>query len=1014
VIRTLPIILLAAVACTSASHSDDSEFVGALSRLGVPRTIVPRLSITTVPITAVDTATMGRVNALLIRVSDRLRMSADPDALHAAALADLIWADSAGISLRRSISSLRSIVRWSNHPAPALGDLSAALLVRADRTGSTEDLLEAIDVAARSLALDTTGSAAQFDLALALDRLGLDEEAAKAWKHYLTMDATSQWANEARRASARLDLALAEARRDAPTLPDDALPVDIDRFATTYPEAARTFGWDSLLGSWGSALSAGDTARAGRVLQVATRLGAALERRPGDATLVDATRAIRAADPRRRRTLARAHCAYAAGRRAFLRGDYQHADTFFVAASRVRAWSPTLASWAVAYRSPTLMQSGDPTHALRLIEALQSRVDSTRYPALAAQVQWARALAIGRSGAGYAAAIEPLRVAGSLFERAGERENAGGAASTIADAEQVLGDLADANRSFAYALRMLRSDRHSFFLHNVLFIWADALAGGPLRTAMALQDEDVAVAAVTGSPVSITVAHTARAHLRVLAGDTVGARADVDTSLHDLDRVAPGPLHGWLSANIQLVRAAAAPGLRGQVTTLDSVVDFFHSIRNPALESQATVARAGAHLADRDTAGATHDLASVLTYLNTQDSATQGAALRVSLRDAARRWLDQLVMLRIGNPSEAIAVLERARVSVSRRWPGRIQTGPSTMLIDYALVEDTLLTWTVRGSRLALHRAFVDRESLLRTIARVNAALALRTYSSLTRDDLASLYECLIRPVEGDLAPGDSTLAIVADGELASIPFAALRGRHENRYLIERYTLRFANSVGDATADERPPQRAPHPHVLVVADPLFDPRAHPELDQLAGARAEATELRAIYPAATILEGGAATRSAVESDMPHATIVHFAGHAVVDNDEPDRSYLLLGGAANGSNGGLEAGTIARMNLRDARLVVLSSCETATTHTGRSGGFAGLTGAFLRGGARGVIGSLWRVDDQFTRPLMVALHRAYAASADGASALRSAQLELLRGTDVSLRSPAAWAAFRYTGL
>jgi CHAT domain-containing protein len=61
----------------------------------------------------------------------------------------------------------------------------------------------------------------------------------------------------------------------------------------------------------------------------------------------------------------------------------------------------------------------------------------------------------------------------------------------------------------------------------------------------------------------------------------------------------------------------------------------------------------------------------------------------------------------------------------------------------------------------------------------------------------------------------------------------------------------------------------------------------------------------------------------------------------------------------------------------------------------------------------VGSLWEVDDRLSRPLMIELHRAYRAAPDGALALRTAQLSLLRSGDPALRSPAAWAGFRYTG-
>jgi CHAT domain-containing protein len=103
----------------------------------------------------------------------------------------------------------------------------------------------------------------------------------------------------------------------------------------------------------------------------------------------------------------------------------------------------------------------------------------------------------------------------------------------------------------------------------------------------------------------------------------------------------------------------------------------------------------------------------------------------------------------------------------------------------------------------------------------------------------------------------------------------------------------------------------------------------------------------------------------------------------------------------------------MDLKGLCLVVLSACETIRSRRGTSGGFAGLSGAFLSAGAAGVVGSLWRVNDRLTQALMSEFHGAYRHSTDGAGALREAQLRLLNSTDSALRSPAAWAAFRYAG-
>ena len=111
--------------------------------------------------------------------------------------------------------------------------------------------------------------------------------------------------------------------------------------------------------------------------------------------------------------------------------------------------------------------------------------------------------------------------------------------------------------------------------------------------------------------------------------------------------------------------------------------------------------------------------------------------------------------------------------------------------------------------------------------------------------------------------------------------------------------------------------------------------------------------------------------------------------------------------------MTAREIANTDLRAMRLVVLSACETLPARHGRSGGVSGLAAAMLVGGAAGVVGTDWRVDDRLARDLTVAFHREYRALGDGPRALRAAQLEMLRSKNSPVRSPASWAGFRYAG-
>ena len=80
--------------------------------------------------------------------------------------------------------------------------------------------------------------------------------------------------------------------------------------------------------------------------------------------------------------------------------------------------------------------------------------------------------------------------------------------------------------------------------------------------------------------------------------------------------------------------------------------------------------------------------------------------------------------------------------------------------------------------------------------------------------------------MQSRLGPAYTPLVLVADGEIAAIPFAALYDSIRKCYLIEDHLLRLASSLRDATLP-RPALVKRETTPLLVADPAFDPRAHP-------------------------------------------------------------------------------------------------------------------------------------------------------------------------------------------
>ena len=93
-------------------------------------------------------------------------------------------------------------------------------------------------------------------------------------------------------------------------------------------------------------------------------------------------------------------------------------------------------------------------------------------------------------------------------------------------------------------------------------------------------------------------------------------------------------------------------------------------------------------------------------------------------------------------------------------------------------------------------------------------------------------------------------------------------------------------------------------------------------------------------------------------------------------------------------------VAELDLRKANLVVLSACETVLGQIAGGEGLLGLQRAFQMAGARTVVASLWQVDDENTRNLMIRFYKnVWQQKMGSLDALRNAQLSILNDEDLS---------------
>jgi CHAT domain-containing protein len=291
-----------------------------------------------------------------------------------------------------------------------------------------------------------------------------------------------------------------------------------------------------------------------------------------------------------------------------------------------------------------------------------------------------------------------------------------------------------------------------------------------------------------------------------------------------------------------------------------------------------------------------------------------------------------------------------------------------------------------------------------------------------------------------DRLKGKERLVVVPDGGLCYLPFQLLVDG-EDRFLIETRRIRYAPSLTalhltKQWAEDRAKGKAlPDRMLFALGDPDYGDRrglwatvarATRSAPIARGERFErlvhsGQEVRAI---AELLGAGkcrvllraeaseaALKKASGTGELGRYRFVHFACHGVLGagpGQPPGLVLTLTGvtGADDGSGGAddgyLRADEVLGLRL-NADLVVLSACRSGKGRLHAGEGVEGLARSFLYAGSRGVVCTLWSVDDAATAELMTGLYRRLQKGEHAPDALRGAQLDLLKAG----KSPLFWA-------
>ena len=167
------------------------------------------------------------------------------------------------------------------------------------------------------------------------------------------------------------------------------------------------------------------------------------------------------------------------------------------------------------------------------------------------------------------------------------------------------------------------------------------------------------------------------------------------------------------------------------------------------------------------------------------------------------------------------------------------------------------------------------------------------------------------------------------------------------------------------------------------------------------------------------------------ELRRFSMIHIATHALVDDEHPEKSALVLSqaqvetedlttpSAAEPFDGLVTVEEILQNWNLDADLVTLSACETGLGRRVAGEGYIGFAHAFLRVGARSLVVSLWKVEDRSTALFMERFYKNLAEREimTKAEALREAKQWLREWRNAEGDTPYAhpfyWAGFVLIG-
>ncbi len=335
-----------------------------------------------------------------------------------------------------------------------------------------------------------------------------------------------------------------------------------------------------------------------------------------------------------------------------------------------------------------------------------------------------------------------------------------------------------------------------------------------------------------------------------------------------------------------------------------------------------------------------------------------------------------------------------------------------------------------------------DQFKVTRTTANINYDGNIKTLQNFLRNNNAinttkqsyigycnaafNLYQSLLSPIKKQI--DGKKLIFVPDDQLSYIPFDALISQYPDvslmdfrkpAYLIKDHAISYSYSA--TILFDREHQNRTASKSVLAFNPDYSTSeknfSHPELwkhlSPLAGANTEVSNISQLFHT-DIYSGSNASETNFKLNAPDYDILHLAMHTIINDNAPMYSRLIFNASNKKSNDDNFLNTQEIYNLKlNARLAVLSACNTGTGKLQRGEGVMSMARGFLYAGCPSTLMTLWEIDDKSSADMIKDFYYFLKKGNDKDEALRLAKLKHLDEADPLLAHPYYWQSYVLVG-